>query len=176
MFAVTTNTCVFKSILLFVLVIVAFVIFYTFTVDNGSLAQSLGTSVRVDRTPTLKIKSNNDRFSNLDVNNLLALETPYPSGIVPTSVLADYDKLITPDFRTRLDKSGANAEAYYKHNDLAIVTKLNEMDGNIKKMLTDVNNKLYKQLGDNYARSQEINSIRQDWLQDIDELPYKVLV
>ena len=156
MVAVTTNTCVFKSILLFVLVIVIFVIFYTFTY-------------------TPKMKSNNDRFSNLDVNNLLAVGTPYPSGTVPTNILTNYDKLITPDFRTRLGMSGANAENYYKTNDAVIVRKLNDMDTYIKTMLTDVNNKLYKQLGDNYARSQEINIIRQDWLQDIDELPYKVL-
>ena len=156
MVAVTTNTCVFKSILLFVLVIVIFVVFSTFTY-------------------TSKIKSNNDRFSNLDVNNLLELATPYPSGPVPTNVLTYYDNLITPEFRTRLDKSGANAENYYKLNDQTIVAKLNEMDRSINVMLTDVNNKLYEQLGDNYARSQEINIIRQDWLQDIDELPYKVL-
>lgn len=152
----TKNTCVFKSVLLFVLVLCAFVIFYTFTHMS-------------------KITIKNDRFSNLSVNDLAEIKSPYPSGTLPTNVLTDYNILVNADFRSKLSGSGDKAADYYKRNENTIVGKLNDMDTNIKTMLTDVNNNIYKQLGNNYARSQEINSIRQDWLQDIDELPYKVL-
>lgn len=146
-----TNTCVVKSILLFVLVIVTFVIIYTYTQDKS------------------------DKFSNLDVNKLAQLGSPYPSGTVPTNILTDYDKLLTPDFISRLNNSGARAEENYKSNNSIISQKLNQMDTNINNMLSEVNKSLYEQLGENYARSQQINSVRQDWLQDIDELPYKVI-
>ncbi len=150
------NTCVFKSVLLFVLVLCAFVIFYTFT-------------------PMPKIYAKNDRFSNLSVNDLSEIKSPYPSGTVPANLITDYNRLVNADFRSNMSSSGNKAADYYKLNETKIVGKLNDMDTNIKTMLTDVNNNIYKQLGNNYARSQEINSLRQDWLQDIDELPYKVL-
>jgi len=153
-----TKTCVAKSMLLFVLVIVIFVVFYTY-IKNDYQIQTNAT----------------DNFSNLAVSNLLNLSTPYPSEIVSDSILTDYNRLITDDFRQRLKGSGVRARGNYETNNRIIVDKLNLMDTNINKMLVDVNNTLYKQLGENYARSQEINNVRQDWLQDIDELPYKVI-
>ena len=56
-----------------------------------------------------------------------------------------------------------------------MVTKLNTMDTNLKPIFDTINTKLYEQLGENYSRSQQINNIREDWLQNINELPYAAL-
>lgn len=157
------NTCVFKSLLLFVLVIVAFIIFYSYT-WNAASAQN-----------NKYFRQNVDKFANSGVNKLVELNGPFPTDIVESSILSDYNRLIDTGFKTRLENSGTIAAKYYDQNNAIIIGKLNDMDVNINTMLKEVNNSLYKQLGKNYARSQEINAIRQDWNQDIDELPYKII-
>jgi hypothetical protein len=90
-------------------------------------------------------------------------------------ILEDYSKLLTPNFINNIRSSGTTATFEYSNNNTQMSTNLNTLDNNLKPILDYVNTKLYDQLGKNYARSQQINSIREDALQNINELPYMAL-
>jgi len=155
-------SCKMKTALLFVLILVIFVIFYSYTQPQLLNIQSSNMGRSLDKL---------ERF--LDLIQLTAAQNPVKP--VPTSVLADYDKIINSDLRQNLLGSGDEARRIYDTNQNKMLNQLNLMDRNIQVVLDDVNTKLYKQLGENYERAQQINNIRADWLSNINDLPYAVL-
>jgi len=154
-------SCRTKTVLLFVLVIAIFVILYA---DSP-----LFNSSKNNQTRDI---NNIDKFMNL-----LMLNMPSNGGTtkVPNKILTDYSKLFTPESRSKLSETAKKASEINIAKNSLISGKLNELDTNINTTFTGINKKLYEQLGKNYSRSQQINNIRQDWLSNIDELPYKVL-
>lgn len=152
-----------KTLFLFVLVGVVFVIFYTYTpniTNNQPVNTTLGKSIE-----------NLERF--LDLMELTAAQNP--NKPVPADVLTDYNKIINSDLRQNLIGSGNEAKKFYDANQNKMTNQLNMLDSNIKVVMDDVNTKLYKQLGANYERAQQINNVRADWLSNINNLPYDVI-
>jgi len=158
-----SNMCVFKSLLLFVLVLGVFAIFYTYVNP---------TNPTTPTQPQLQQKLKQlDKFLDVTLKELSATNSTASAD----SILTDYNKLITPTFISNIRNSGTVASQIYDGNQSNMVTKLNAMDTNLKPIFDNLNTKLYEQLGKNYSRSQEINNIREDWLQNINELPYAAL-
>jgi hypothetical protein len=156
-------SCKMKTLFLFVLVGVVFVIFYTYTpniTNNQPVNTTLGKSIE-----------NLERF--LDLMELTAAQNP--NKPVPADVLTDYNKIINSDLRQNLIGSGNEAKKFYDANQNKMTNQLNMLDSNIKVVMDDVNTKLYKQLGANYERAQQINNVRADWLSNINNLPYDVI-
>lgn len=160
-------SCKMKTALLFVLILVVFVIFYSYTRPQSSNIQSFNTKSSNMGQSLEKL----EKF--LDLIQLTAAQNPVKP--VPTSILADYNKIINSDLRQNLIGSGDEAKRIYDNNQNKMLNQLNLMDKNIQVVLDDVNTKLYKQLGANYERAQQINNIRTDWLSSINDLPYAVL-
>jgi hypothetical protein len=155
-------SCKMKTALLFVLILVMFVIFYSYTQPQSSNIQSSDINKSLKKL---------EKF--LDLIQLTAAQTP--ENTVPPAILADYDKIINPDLQQNLIGSGDEAKRIYDNNQNKMLNQLNLMDKNIQVVLDDVNTKLYKQLGENYERAQQINNIRTNWLSNINDLPYTVL-
>jgi hypothetical protein len=165
-----SNICVIKSILLFVLVLVVFGIIYTYN-NSGPSA----TTTTIAQISNLQRKLNLlERFLDVNLKKLQTPDTQFAS-MSADGILEDYSKLLTPNFINNIRSSGTTATFEYSNNNTQMSTNLNTLDNNLKPILDYVNTKLYDQLGKNYARSQQINSIREDALQNINELPYMAL-
>ena len=157
-------SCKMKTLVLFVLIGVVFVIFYTQT--EHATQVPISPPKTIDQS-LLKL----EKF--LDLIQLTAAQNS--AKPVPSAVLADYEKIINPELQQNLIGSGNEAKRIYDTNQNKMTGQLNLMDTNIRGIMDEVNTKLYKQLGINYERAQQINNIRSDWLTDIGDLPYAVL-
>ncbi len=154
------NTCLTKTVLILVIVMGVFVILYYHT-TNKSIT---------DYDKKLKTL---DKFLNLNLNELKA---PNPTGTFPDSqTLTNYNNLFFENSEANLQSTADLARQLKVTNENIMTEKLNELDTNIKVLLADANKELDDQLGYNYERSQKINNIRQSWLSNIDELPYRAL-
>jgi hypothetical protein len=166
-----SNMCVFKSLLLFVLVLGVFAIFYTYVNPTNPTTTTTSTAATTTQPPLQQKLAQLDKFLDVTLKELSATNSTASAD----SILTDYNKLITPTFISNIRDSGTVASRIYSENQSNMVTKLNTMDKNLKPIFDTLNTNLYKQLGKNYSRSQQINSIREDWLQNINELPYAAL-
>ena len=160
-----SNMCVFKSLLLFILVLCVFAIIYTQVESNKP------TTTTSAQPPLQQKLAQLDKFLDVALKELSATNSTASAD----AILVDYNKLVTPTFISNLRGSGKAAKQIYGKNQTEMVNKLKLMDSNLKPIFDTINTKLYKQLGENYSRSQQINSIREDWLQNINELPYTAL-
>lgn len=158
-------SCKMKTLLLFVLIGVVFVIFYLGS-EPASTQVLTAPSKTIDQS-LLKL----EKF--LDLIQLTAAQNS--ANTVPSAVLADYEKIINPELQQNLIGSGNEAKRIYDANQNKMTGQLNLLDTNIRVVMDEVNTKLYKQLGINYERSQQINNMRSDWLTDIGDLPYAAL-
>ena len=157
--------CVFKSLLLFVLVLCVFAIIYTQVESNKP------TTTTSAQPPLQQKLAQLDKFLDVALKELSATNSTASAD----AILVDYNKLITPTFIANLRGSGTTARQIYGENQTKMVSNLDLMDENLKSIFDKINTDLYKQLGKNYSRSQQINNIREDWLQNINELPYAAL-
>ena len=157
--------CVFKSLLLFVLVLCVFAIIYTQVESNKP------TTTTPAQLPLQQKLTQLDKFLDVALKELSATNSTASAD----AILVDYNKLITDNFKKNLSESASTAKKIYGENQTEMVSKLNLMDENLKSIFDKINTDLYKQLGENYSRSQQINSVREDWLQNINELPYAAL-
>ena len=160
-----SNMCVFKSLLLFVLVLCVFAIIYTQVESNKP------TNTTSAQPPLQQKLAQLDKFLDVALKELSATNSTASAD----AILVDYNKLITDNFKNNLRQSGDAARQIYGENKTKMVSNLNLMDDNLKPIFDTINTKLYEQLGKNYSRSQQINNIREDWLQNINELPYAAL-
>ncbi len=154
-------SCSMKTILLFVLILLVFIILYTqYTpqlANQGSHKLDISQQLR-------KL----DNF--LDLIQLTAVQNK--SKPVPSEILNDYNIIYTPELRSKILSASQESEKITRINQDRMTAQLNNMDTNMRGILSDINTKLYKQLSDNYERSQYINSVRADWLSNINDLPY----
>ena len=157
--------CVFKSLLLFVLVLGVFAIIYTQVESNKQETTTLAQPPLQQKLVQL------DKFLDVALKELSATNSTASAD----AILTDYNKLVIPTFISNLRGSGTAARQIYGENQTQMVSNLNLMDENLKPIFDTINTELYNQLGENYSRSQQINSIREDWLQNINELPYAAL-
>ena len=162
-----SNMCIIKSLLLFVIVLGIFAIIYSY--NNSSRNPTTTQPSQLQQKLDLL-----DRFLDVNLKQLSNPDTQLGSTSAD-GILTNYNKLLTSTFITNMRSSGALASTNYSNNNTQMVGNLNLLDSNLKPILDSVNTKLYEQLGKNYARSQQINSIREDWLQNINELPYMAL-
>jgi hypothetical protein len=163
-----SNMCVIKSLLIFVLVLGIFAIIYSY---NNSARNTTTTTQPSNLKKKLDLL---DRFLDVNLNQLSNPDTQFASTSAD-GILKEYGSLLTPTFIANMRASAKTAATEYSNNNGILVGKLNTLDTNLKPILDNVNTKLYEHLGKNYARSQQINSIREDWLQNINELPYMAL-
>lgn len=154
-------SCKMKTLFLFVLIIVVFVIIYTQNESNMKLKPQSNSTLN---------QSLNKLEKFLDLIELTAAQNP--TKPVPADILSDYEKLLNPILQKNLISSGSEAKRIFDVNQNKMSNQLNLMDSNIQVVMDEVNTKLYKQLGENYERAQQINNIRADWLSNINDLPY----
>ena len=108
-----------------------------------------------------------DKFADLVLNDVTVGDQ------ANSDILTYYNCYFNENTQTNL-KDGSNmANANYVNNSEKIVTKLNELSGNIDKLMVQLNNDILSNIGENYTRAHLLNKQREEMKKTLNDLPLK---
>ena len=108
-----------------------------------------------------------DKFADLVLNDVVA------GNQANSDILTYYNCYFNENTRKNLLEGSNTANSNYVNNSEKIVTKLNELSGNIDERMIQLNNDILNNIGENYARAHLLNKQREEMKKTLNDLPLK---